>query len=86
MSHTEDTLPLYTDLPSLKFNDDDSSWRLLSACAEHGDIFFDWKRVAEAKAICATCPVVEHCLEFATKNDERDGVWGGLTAKERKAL
>lgn len=86
MSHTEDTSPLYVDLPSLKFTDVDSSWRLLSACAEHGDIFFDWKRVAEAKTICATCPVKEQCLEFAIKNDERDGVWGGLTAKERKAL
>jgi WhiB family redox-sensing transcriptional regulator len=86
MNHTEDTSPLYVDLPSLKFIAADSSWRIHSACADHFDIFFDWKRVAEAKAVCDTCSVKEQCLEFAVKNDERDGVWGGLTAKERKAL
>lgn len=40
----------------------------------------------EARAICAACPVREPCLEHALAHDEREGVWGGLTAKERKAL
>lgn len=86
MDYQEDTSPLYVDLPSLKITDVDRSWRIHSACASHFDIFFDWKRVAEAKAVCETCTVRSQCLEFALANDERDGVWGGLTAKERKAL
>ena len=37
----------------------------------------------EAKAICATCPVAEACLEYAISTRQGDGVWGGLTAVER---
>lgn len=39
-----------------------------------------------AKAICALCPVVDSCLEFAVSAREKDGVWGGLTARERRRL
>lgn len=41
---------------------------------------------AEAKAICATCPVQEECLAFALAKPERYGVWGGLGEKERETL
>lgn len=40
----------------------------------------------EAKAICAGCPVIEQCLEWALETNERYGVWGGTTAYERRAL
>jgi WhiB family redox-sensing transcriptional regulator len=40
----------------------------------------------EAKAICATCPVAEACLEYAISTRQSDGVWGGLTAVERHRL
>ena len=40
----------------------------------------------EAKAICATCPVAEQCLEYAISTHQSDGVWGGLTALERHRL
>jgi WhiB family transcriptional regulator, redox-sensing transcriptional regulator len=40
----------------------------------------------EAKAICATCPVAEQCLEYAIATRQGDGVWGGLTAVERHRL
>ena len=36
-----------------------------------------------AKALCATCPVRVECLEYADDNDEREGIWGGLTPTER---
>lgn len=50
--------------------------------------------VAEAKAICAECPVRSDCLDYALAVEAttgrgwvgRYGVWGGLTAQERKAL
>src|SRR5689334_22384794 len=40
----------------------------------------------EAKAICATCPVAEQCLEYAVATHQADGVWGGMTALERHRL
>ncbi len=40
----------------------------------------------EAKAVCATCPVAEQCLEYAISTHQSDGVWGGLTAVERHRL
>lgn len=35
-----------------------------------------------AKAICATCPFREPCLEWGLKY-EREGVWGGLSSVQR---
>ena len=35
--------------------------------------------VAEAKAVCAICPVAAACLQYAIDNDERTGIWGGLS-------
>ena len=40
----------------------------------------------KAKQICDKCPVSYDCLTFAFENDEQYGIWGGLTAKERKAI
>jgi WhiB family redox-sensing transcriptional regulator len=39
-----------------------------------------------AKALCATCPEIEGCLEYAIVHDIREGIFGGLTAAERKQL
>lgn len=40
----------------------------------------------DAKRICARCPVKTECLNYALANDERFGVWGGLTERERRRL
>ena len=40
----------------------------------------------DAKAICELCPVREACLEYAISAREKDGVWGGLTARERRRV
>ena len=40
----------------------------------------------DAKRICAACPVKAQCLEYALRNGERFGVWGGLSERERRAL
>lgn len=36
-----------------------------------------------AKKICRGCPVVGECLDHAILQDERHGIWGGLTRNER---
>ena len=39
-----------------------------------------------AARLCAGCPVTTECLDDALRNDIRDGVWGGTTPKQRKAI
>lgn len=43
------------------------------------------RRVAAAKAICATCPVLKQCREYALANREPYGIWGGMSEEERAA-
>ena len=40
----------------------------------------------EAKRICAECPVRIECLNYALRRDERYGVWGGMSERERRRL
>lgn len=42
----------------------------------------DWEGVARAKAVCASCPVIEQCLDFISRNPERYGVWAGIAGKK----
>jgi hypothetical protein len=58
------------------------------ACLEtEPDLFFSdfGLDIALAKDICAECPMIAACREYAIKH-ENYGVWGGLSAKERKEL
>jgi WhiB family redox-sensing transcriptional regulator len=52
------------------------------------DIFYSegGPRSREAKLICSICPVREDCLDYAIRNLELFGVWGGHTAPERRRL
>lgn len=42
------------------------------------------QEVQAAKAVCAKCPVRAECLEYGI--DEKHGVWGGRSPKERQAI
>lgn len=42
--------------------------------------------IEEAKAVCAGCPVSVDCYEWAFTQGEPDGIWGGTTPEERRAL
>lgn len=46
----------------------------------------DMERVAEAKAICADCPVALACARIALDFGPEDGIWGGMTNTELRAL
>ena len=66
-------------------------WRDEAACRGlDTEVFFppseDEADAAAAKAVCAVCPVREECLEWAVATNQPDGVWGGLTATERRRL
>ena len=40
----------------------------------------------EAKRVCMSCEVRAECLEYALEHDERFGIWGGLSERERRRL
>jgi WhiB family redox-sensing transcriptional regulator len=52
------------------------------------DVFFPEKggSTREAKRICGECPVRVECLEYALEEDERFGIWGGMSERERRKL
>lgn len=39
-----------------------------------------------AKRVCAMCDVTGECLNYALENDEKFGIWGGLSERERRKL
>ena len=43
-------------------------------------------QVARAKTVCARCPVWSQCLSYAVETRQDHGIWGGLTASERRRL
>ena len=75
---------------------DDSPWHSGAACRrdEAGLFFAPSKeptaarlaREESAKRVCARCPVLLECREHALSQPEPYGVWGGLTAAERRVV
>jgi WhiB family redox-sensing transcriptional regulator len=51
-----------------------------------GYVTVDGTREHHAKRICRRCPALEPCREYAMANPELLGIWGGLTAEERRLL
>ncbi|CAM5698844.1 WhiB family transcriptional regulator [Streptomyces canus] len=43
-------------------------------------------QTAEAKAVCRRCPVIDQCLNWALDADLVEGIWGGTTEAERRAM
>jgi hypothetical protein len=40
----------------------------------------------QAKQLCNSCPVQNICAKYAISANEPDGVWGGLSPKERQKM
>ena len=68
----------------------DSPWWWFAAlCAQTDpELFFPEKggSTRAAKRVCTGCPVRAQCLEHALAHDERYGVWGGTSERERRRL
>jgi WhiB family transcriptional regulator, redox-sensing transcriptional regulator len=65
------------------------SWQDRALCAQTDpEAFFPEKggSTREAKKVCRTCDVRAECLEYALEHDERFGIWGGLSERERRRL
>lgn len=64
-------------------------WQDRALCAQTDpEAFFPEKggSTREAKKICLGCEVRAECLEYALGHDERFGIWGGLSERERRRL
>ena len=75
--------------PSPLESDDPLAWQSDSLCAQTDpEAFFPEKggSTRDAKKICTSCEVRSRCLEYALENDERFGIWGGLSERERRKL
>ena len=70
------------------------TWRSRAACLdENPELFFPigntnpaFHQINKAKVICRGCEVADTCLRCAMHSHQDDGVWGGLSADERRAL
>lgn len=68
---------------------DPLSWQADALCAQTDpEAFFPEKggSTRDAKRICSGCEVKAQCLDYALANDERFGIWGGLSERERRKL
>ena len=67
----------------------EGDWAERALCAQTDpEAFFPEKggSTREAKKVCLGCDVRAECLEYALANDERFGIWGGLSERERRRL
>ena len=70
-------------------DDPDLGWQERALCTQTDpEAFFPEKggSTRAAKRVCRYCPVRAECLEFALENDERFGIFGGLSPRERRRL
>ncbi|AFU04980.1 putative transcriptional regulator [Nocardia brasiliensis NBRC 14402] len=71
------------------FESIEEQWQERALCAQTDpEAFFPEKggSTREAKRICMGCEVRDECLEYALAHDERFGIWGGLSERERRRL
>ncbi len=84
--------PVRLGVPGIRTGTEEGSllaWQSDSLCAQTDpEAFFPEKggSTRDAKKICASCEVRTQCLEYALSNDERFGIWGGLSERERRKL
>jgi WhiB family transcriptional regulator, redox-sensing transcriptional regulator len=84
--------PVRLGIPGLRRPEEDEdplAWQSDSLCAQTDpEAFFPEKggSTRDAKKICASCEVRAKCLDYALQNDERFGIWGGLSERERRKL
>ena len=87
-----DALAPHSDLTSdfdVLFEAVEQDWQEQALCAQTDpEAFFPEKggSTREAKRICRACGVRDECLEYALEHDERFGIWGGLSERERRRL
>ena len=87
-----EVIPLVPGIDGFCVDDADDrglAWQDRALCAQTDpEAFFPEKggSTREAKKVCRVCEVRTECLEYALEHDERFGIWGGLSERERRRL
>jgi WhiB family transcriptional regulator, redox-sensing transcriptional regulator len=87
LSLVPDPIDVAPAMPAITPEDD--LWQEKALCAQTDpEAFFPEKggSTREAKRICLGCEVRDACLDYALAHDERFGIWGGLSERERRRL
>lgn len=66
-----------------------AEWMHDGLCAQTDpDAFYpnNGQPTAPAKRVCVGCPVTGDCLAYALAHNERFGVWGGTSERQRRAM
>ena len=64
-------------------------WMEDALCAQTDpELFFPEKggSTRGAKSVCRPCPVTVECLAYALEHEDRYGIYGGLSERERRKL
>jgi WhiB family transcriptional regulator, redox-sensing transcriptional regulator len=80
-------LQLMLNVEPIDTTADELSWQERALCAQTDpEAFFPEKggSTRDAKKVCVSCDVRADCLEYALEHDERFGIWGGLSERERR--
>ncbi|RUQ21228.1 MULTISPECIES: WhiB family transcriptional regulator [Kocuria] len=91
-SSDPDVLKMWQAAAGQYGTDDDEgelAWQADALCAQTDpEAFFPEKggSTRDAKRVCSECPVSQACLDYALARDERFGIWGGLSERERRRL
>lgn len=82
-------LPQFSDY----IDPDVGNWRERAACkGQPVELFFPQKggggvkAVKKAKVFCDVCPVAEPCLQYGVLVNDRQGIYGGTTPLQRRAM
>lgn len=68
---------------------EDLAWQERALCAETDpEAFFPEKggSTRKAKKVCGNCEVRAECLEYALTHNEKYGIWGGVSERERRKI
>lgn len=84
--------PLWGNFPNeLTLKIDRPKWIIRANCeGEDTNTFYpapgDVDKLRKAKSICKECKVRMECLQHALDTNERFGIWGGKSARERSLI
>ena len=87
---TERTMSSNRDAWWLRGSDKCARWMVDGLCRQvDPDLFFPEmgdNTTAKAQKVCANCPVMDKCLDYALAHPGITGVWGGTSEKERARM
>ena len=71
--------------------DKDDYWMESAKCRNKNDVVWfpaqgKYNEIAIAKKFCDDCRVKQRCLQYAVTNNIMHGVWGGLSARDRRLM